>query len=167
MTRALAAAGLLVLFPLAAAAAPVRARTAPRAFVAAPTLVEGPLAEQPVPGFEKTSRKIRRAPQSPGRIEFEAPPASLRAGEDYGVGVYFVNQGRKPVTLRDLRFGLSANGRKTAGRVTPRTVTVKRGERALLHEIRGQWPAAARTWALRVQLAAASGDTYTSQLAWK
>jgi hypothetical protein len=167
VTRARAAAGVLVLFPLAAAAAPVRARTGPRAFVTAPTLVEGPLAEQPVPGFEKTSRKIRRAPQGSGRIEFDAPRAGLRTGEDYNVGVYFVNQVGKPVTLRDLRFGLNANGRKSAGRVPPRTVTVKRGERALLHEVRGRWPAAARTWALRVQLTAASGDTYTSQLAWK
>jgi len=165
VTRPLAAAGLLVLFPLAAA--PVRAHTARRAFVTSPTLVEGPLAEQPVPGFQKTRRKIYRAPQSAGRIEFEAPPASLRAGEDYNVGVYFVNQGKKPVTLRDLRFGLNANGRKSAGRVPPRTVTVKQGERALLHEVRGGWPAAARTWALRVQLTAASGDTYTSRLAWK
>ncbi|HEY3121924.1 MAG TPA: hypothetical protein VGL15_14965 [Vicinamibacteria bacterium] len=166
MTRARAAAGLIVLVPIALAG-PVRARTGPRAFVAAPTAIEGPLAEQPLPGFEKTTRTIRRAPQGSGRIEFDAPPPGLRGGEDYAVGIYFVNQGKRPVTLRDLRFGLNESGRRSSGRVPPRTVTVKRGERALLHEVRGRWPAAARTWALRVKLTAASGDTYTSQLAWK
>jgi hypothetical protein len=44
---------------------------------------------------------------------------------------------------------------------------VTRGDRALLHEVRGRWPAAARSWALRVQMSAASGDTYKSQLAWR
>jgi hypothetical protein len=161
------AAALAALLPLTMLAAPVRSRPAPRAFVAGPTQVEGPLAEQPVPGFEKTTRKIRRAPQSSGRIEFSAPPASLRAGEDYQVAVYLVNQGGKPVTVRDVDVALLVNGRRTAQRVPPRTATVKRGERALLHEQGGRWPVAARSWTLRVLVTAVSGDSYRSQLAWK
>ena len=111
--------------------------------------------DQAVPGFEKTSRKIRRAVQVAGRIEFEAPAPRLRSGEPYRVGVYLVNQGRQAVKLKDVSVGLHVDGRKTDGRVPPRTAEVKRGEPALVHEVRGQWPAAA------------SGDTYKSQLSWK
>jgi hypothetical protein len=161
-----AAAGLAALLPLAALAAPARSRL-PRTFVTAPTLVEGPLIDEPVPGFEKTTRKIRRAPQAAGRIEFDAPARPLPAGEDYRVGIYFVNRGGKPVTVRGLDVALLVNGRRTSQRPPSRTATVKSGDRALLHELRGRWPAAARSWALRVQLTAASGDTYKSQLAWR
>ena len=154
------------LLPHAALAAPARPSAAPRAFVASATQVEGPLAEQPVPGFEKTTRKIRRVPQAPGRIEFDAPAMTPRAGEDYPVGVYFVHQGKKPVAVRDVELDLRVNGRRTVQHASP-PAAVKRGERVLLHELRGRWPAAPRSWTLRVLVTAMSGDTYRSQLSWK
>lgn len=146
---------------------PVRRQPAPRTFVPGVTVVEGPLMTEKVPGFQEVEKKIRKAPLSLARLDFEVSPPRVRPGVPYAVKVYLLNQGKRPIALKAMSMAMSVNGRGTSAGASPRTQQVAPGERAFLHEARQAWRANVVTWSLEVVVTAGSGDTYKNQLVWK
>jgi len=60
-----------------------------------------------------------RVTRPPGRIEFEASPERLKAGERYTLRVYFANPGQAPVEIQQMLVTHVVDGRKSSGPVAP------------------------------------------------
>src|SRR5262249_6853960 len=67
-----------------------------KTFVAGHTTVSGgQKAKGGLSGFESEDVNIAKAPDYSGRIEFEASPATVKAGDNFSVKVYLLNDGKK------------------------------------------------------------------------
>jgi hypothetical protein len=118
-----------------------------------------------VPGFDQTG--IKRAPEIPGRVDFEVTPASVKAGDSYSVRVFLTNDGGKPIAVDALKVAMVTDGRRSALDVPPRSRNVAPRERALLYELPGVWKDGIATWALEVAVVSKRQDRYTNTLNWK
>jgi hypothetical protein len=149
--------------PLAAAPA-----LAPRPFVSGTGVVESLKASQArVPGFETGGLGVKRAPEVPGRVDFEVSPPSVKAGDSYAVRVFLVNDGGKAIAIDALNVAMVADGRRSARAMPPRARSVAPKERALLAELPGVWQDGLASWALEVAVTSKRQDRYTNTLNWK
>jgi hypothetical protein len=118
-----------------------------------------------VPGFDPAG--IKRAPEVPGRVDFEVTPASVKAGDSYAVRVFLVNDGGKPIAIDALNVAMVTDGRRSARAMPAPPRSVAPRERALLAEIPGVWQDGVGTWALEVAVTSKRQDRYTNTLNWK
>ncbi len=87
----------------AQAAAP-GARGAARAFVAGKTQAQSveTAAGNAPPGFEESAgvsvKRGSAAAELPGKIQFEAKPEGVKAGDQYSVSIYLINEGAAPIS---------------------------------------------------------------------
>jgi hypothetical protein len=139
-----------------------------RPFVFGTSVVESlkpPVPE--VPGFQPGGVGVKRAPEVPGRVDFEVSPASVKAGDTYAVKVFLVNDGGKPIAIDALKVALVADGRRSARDMPPRARNVAPRERALLAELPGVWQDGLASWALEVAVTSKRQDRYSNTLNWK
>lgn len=141
---------------------------APRPFVFGTGVVESLKALQArVPGFETGGLGVKRAPEVPGRVDFEVSPPSVKAGDSYAVRVFLVNDGGKAIAIDALNVAMVADGRRSARAMPPRARSVAPKERALLAELPGVWQDGLASWALEVAVTSKRQDRYTNTLNWK
>ena len=137
-----------------------------RPFVLGTTVVESlKPATTEVPGFEPAGLGVKRAPEVPGRLDFEVSPQPVKPGEAYAVKVYLVNDGGKPIAVEGLNVAMMTDGRRSARTMPPRARSVAPKERALLAELPGVWQDG--SWALEVAVTSKRQDRYTNTLNWK
>src|SRR5688572_11282814 len=154
--------------PAAAATAPAAPPPAGRPFVLGTTVVESLKPTTPeVPGFEPSGLGVKRAPEVPGRVDFEVNPSAVKAGDAYAVKVYLVNDGGKPIAIDGLSVAMVADGKRSARAMPPRARNVAPKERALLAELPGVWQDGLGTWALEVAITSKRQDRYSNTLNWK
>jgi hypothetical protein len=140
----------------------------PRAFVAGETVVESRKAvSNDLRGFDASGVEVKRAPDIPGRIEFEVIPANVKAGEPYTVNVFLSNHGTKAIKVDAVTVVSTLNDTRSRGTLKPKAKDVPPQERTLVAELPGIWREDVSAWAMEVTISSAKGDTYRSRLAWK
>ena len=82
---------------------PAAASGPARAFVTGNTQIAGARSGGGVQGFDTADVKTRRTPDFVGHIEFEVTPAAVKAGDPVSLRVFVVNEGKKPVRVRERR----------------------------------------------------------------
>jgi hypothetical protein len=139
-----------------------------RPFLLGTSVVES--LKTPVPelaGFEPSGVGVKRAPEVPGRVDFEVSPSSVKAGDRYAVRVFLVNDGGKPIAIDGLQVAMVADGRRSARDLPSKARNVAPRERALLAELPGVWQDGLASWALEVAVTSKRQDRYTNTLNWK
>jgi hypothetical protein len=107
------------------------------------------------------------AVELPGRIEFEAQPERVSAGERYRLAIFFDNPGNVAIDLGEMIVTASVDGKRTHGAVPPRVVTVAPGARAMLLELSDFIRDGTRTWSLEVLVRTERGESYRNTIEWK
>jgi hypothetical protein len=149
--------------PIPPAAAP-----GPRAFVAGLTQIGSTRqARADLKGFDPTAVALKRAPDSEGAIEFEVVPTQVQPGQPYVVKVYLRNRGARSIRVKSLSVASEMNGRSSRATVSPQSKAVEPSLVGLLAELPGVWKDDVTSWSIAVDVATASGDTYSSRVAWK
>ena len=115
-------------------------------------------------GFDAAG--VKRAPDVPGRIEFEISPETVKAGDGYQVRVYLVNDGKKAIRLEKMTVSVESDGQRSSRDFPPRSQAVAVHERALLAELPGVWKDAA-SWNVDVAVTSKRQDVYRNQFTWK
>ncbi|HSB61098.1 MAG TPA: hypothetical protein VLI67_05225 [Vicinamibacteria bacterium] len=132
------------------------------------TVVEGPQAARgDFKDFDTREVAVRKAPEVPGRIDFEIAPARLIAGDAYAVKVYLQNEGTKSIRIASMVVSTTVNGSASGAAVSPRQGELAPRARALIHETQGVWKEGTTSWALHVQVSSTRGDNYRNQTVWK
>ena len=132
------------------------------------TVVEGPEAPRAnFKDFDTREVAMHKAPEVPGRLDFEIAPAHVLAGDAYSIKVYLQNQGAKPIKVASLKVTTTANETTSGGTVTAKWGEVAPKSRVLLHETQGVWKEGVTSWLLDIQVASTRGDSYRSQVLWK
>ncbi|HXY41522.1 MAG TPA: tetratricopeptide repeat protein, partial [Vicinamibacteria bacterium] len=155
----------------AAATVPRPAEAPAHAFVAGRTEARGPDSAGLV-GFEDSPAvvvKKTQAAELPGRLVFEASPASPRPGEPFRVAAFLVNEGSQPIQLSGMTVATTVDGRKQSGAVPPAATTVAPGARAVVWRTPGDlvWREGTGSWVLELTLRTSKGETYRNTLSWK
>lgn len=138
-----------------------------RTFVAGLTLVEGAPMGGKVSGFDESMVTVRKAPDTTGRVMFEMSPTKVRAGDAWAIKVYLLNDGRKPIKLKELAAYTLADGRRAGGAVPLAVEEVGFRERKLVHEAKGTWPEGVKDWAFEVVVTSKKDDAFKNTLTWK
>jgi hypothetical protein len=118
-------------------------------------------------GFDAAGVDLKRAPEVPGRIEFEVIPANVKAGEPYTVRVFLSNQGVKSIKVDGVMVVSTLNDVRSRGTIKPKAKEVPPQERTEVADLPGIWKDGVTSWTMEVTIASAKGDTYSSQLVWK
>jgi IPT/TIG domain-containing protein len=180
-----------------AAAAPRRAAPPPTAAAAPPTApplapprVEPPAPEPPLAprrefvlertaaeshkkansglaGFDAAEVDLKRAPSVPGRIDFEVAPARVKPGDHYSVTAYLINDGGKPIRIKEMFVATNVNGVLSAGRIPPRLQEVAPKKREVIGVFSNIWRDNVATWAFDITLTSDREDVYKNQVIWK
>jgi hypothetical protein len=132
------------------------------------TVVEGP--EVPSASFKDFDTRevaMHKAPEVPGRLDFEVAPAHVLAGDAYSIKVYLQNQGTKPIKVASLKVTTTTNAATAGGRLPAKAIEVAPKGRVLLHEAQGVWLEGVTSWVLETQVVSGRGDSYRSQVVWK
>jgi len=155
-------------------AAPAAAADAGRAFVPGTTSTSradaGPESAYSRAFEEGTGLEVQsdtRVTRPPGRIEFEASPERLKAGERYTLRVYFANPGQAPVEIQQMLVTHVVDGRKSSGPVAPSTRTVAPEQKSLLLSVSDLLAEGTKSWSLEVRVQSAVGDIYRNQVTWR
>lgn len=149
-------------------AAQAAAAALKKTFQAGRTVVEGPqVGRSDFKDFDTREVAVRKAPEVPGRIEFEIAPARLVAGDKYAVKVYLQNEGTRPIRIASMQVTTTVNGSASGATTPPPRGDVAARARALIHQTEGVWKEGTTSWALYVQVSSAKGDNYRNQAVWK
>jgi tetratricopeptide (TPR) repeat protein len=150
------------------------ARGATKAFVAGRTQAQSveTRAGNAPPGFEETAGvEVKRgsaAAELPGKIQFDAKPEAVKAGDQYSVSIYLVNEGAGPISIRSMAVGIVKNGARAGGPVPPQTKEVAPRQKALLLATPSDiWKEDTTSWQMEVTVSTARGETYKNTLSWK
>jgi hypothetical protein len=118
-------------------------------------------------GFDTTGVELKRAPDVLGRVDFEVSPAQVKPGDHYSVKVYLINDGSKPIKLKEMFVATSVNGRLASGPVPPRTRDVGSRKKEVIGTFSDTWRDTIATWAMDVTVTSERGDVYKNQVLWK
>jgi hypothetical protein len=118
-------------------------------------------------GFDASGVGVKRAPDVNGRLELQAEPATARPGQPFKVKVFFINEGKKGIKVRELRISTVADGRWSHRTAAAPRDEIKPRQRVLVHEVPGQWKDDVRSWALEVVATSDREDVYRNALYWQ
>jgi hypothetical protein len=164
----------LQLDPQNAQAAAGRARAqaaqadARRTFVAGRSVLVGARSGKKGPaGFDDEDVAVAKAPDYSGRVEFEASPRSVKAGDAWTVRVFLLNDGKKDFRVQGLTATLGVDGAKSPLPATVATREVATQKRALVAELSGTWREGTKSWSLEVAVTSAHGEVVRNTLSWR
>jgi tetratricopeptide (TPR) repeat protein len=124
-------------------------------------------------GFEDSAgvdvKKGTQAAELPGRIVFEASPASPKPGERFKVSVFLSNEGPQAIQLATMTVATILDGKRQSGPIPLSVTTVAPGQRAPVFQTPGEqvWKEGTQSWTMEIVLRTAKGDTYRNTLSWK
>jgi tRNA A-37 threonylcarbamoyl transferase component Bud32/tetratricopeptide (TPR) repeat protein len=149
-------------------------RGAGRAFVSGKTQAQSAetRAGSAPPGFEESAGvEVKRgsaAAELPGKIQFEARPETVKAGDQYSVSIYLVNEGAGPISVRSMAVSVLRNNSRAGGPVQPQAKDVAPRQKALLLSTPTDiWKEDTASWQMEVTVGTARGEKYTNTLSWK
>jgi hypothetical protein len=162
----------------AAAPAPEPPRSAPQPPAAPPASQRGFVLERTAAtssrkaderpaGFDPASIELKRAPEVPGRIDFEVTPAHVKAGDACSVTAYLINDGDRSIRIKEMYVATSVNGVLTAGPARPRLRDLSPKQRAVVGVFSHVWGQNVSSWALDLTVTSDRGDVYKNQVLWK
>jgi len=139
-----------------------------KSFVAGRTSVQsGKAAKGGLSGFDSEDVSVAKAPDYSGRIDFEASPRNVKAGDSYTILAYLTNDGKKGFKIQGITVNTVANGARNAVPVSPRDRDLEPQQRVLLAELPGTWQADTKTWSVEVSVTSNRNDTFKNSLTWK
>jgi hypothetical protein len=118
-------------------------------------------------GFDTSTVDLKRAPDIAGRIDFEVSPPHVKAGDRYTVKAYLINDGAKPIRIKEMFVATTLNGALSAGPVAPRLRDVAPRQREIIGVFSEARKDAVAAWAMDVTVTSERGDVYKNQVAWK
>jgi tetratricopeptide (TPR) repeat protein len=159
---------------LAQAASAGGLRGAGKAFVSGKTQAQSAetKAGNAPPGFEESAgvdvKRGSAAAELPGKIQFEPRPEVVKAGDQYSVSIYLVNEGAGPIAVRAMAVSIVKNGTRAGGPVPPQTKDVAPRQKALLLATStDMWKEDTASWQMEVTVTTVRGERYTNTLSWK
>jgi hypothetical protein len=118
-------------------------------------------------GFDAAEVDLKRAPSVAGRIDFEVAPGRVRAGDHYTVTAYLINDGGKPIRIKEMFVATNINGVLSAGRIPPRLQEVAPKKREIIGVFSNVWRDNVATWAFDITLTSDREDVYKNQVIWR
>jgi hypothetical protein len=105
----------------------------------------------------------------PGRIAFEASPASPKGGDGFRVSVFLVNEGAQPIRLAGMTVATTVDGKRQGGALPPLATTVAPRDRALVFQTPGDlvWRDGTQSWVMEILLQTTKRESYRNTLSWK
>ena len=111
--------------------------------------------------------KVKRAPEIDGRIEFSTTPVRVKAGDKYSLRVSLVNEGKRPIDVKEVAVTTSVNRKESSATVNPRVKQVAPRQNEVIHEISGTWDKNTTSFSVDVRVLSARLDVYRNELVWK
>jgi hypothetical protein len=127
-------------------------------------------ASKQVSGFDAKKSKevqVKRAPEVDARIEFSTTPQRVRPGDKYQVRIALVNDGKRPIELKEIHVTTKVNGKETASEVKSLVKEVESHQNEVVHQMDGAWDKGTTSWSVDVRILSTRSDLYRSQLTWK
>jgi hypothetical protein len=118
-------------------------------------------------GFDPDGVDVKRAPDIAGRLEFEVSPARVKPGDSYNVKAYLINDGGKPIRIKQMFVATTVNGALSAGTMPPRLRDVSPKKREVIGAFSDVWRENTATWAMDITVTSERGDVYKNQVTWK
>jgi hypothetical protein len=121
-------------------------------------------------GFDAKKSKdvqVKRAPEIDGRIEFSSTPQRVKPGDAYKIRVGFVNEGKKPIEIKEVVVATKINGKESRETVKPLVHEVESHQNEVLYEISGTWDKGTTTWSVTAEVLSSHLDAYRNQVVWK
>jgi len=118
-------------------------------------------------GFDNSSVDMKRAPEVVGRVYFEVTPQQVKPGDHYTVKVLLINDGVKPIHIKQMFVATSMNGRLSSGPMPPAASEVGPKQRVPIGNFTDVWRDTTANWAMDVTVTSDKGDVYKNQIAWK
>ena len=124
------------------------------------------------PGFEETAgvtvKRGSAAAELPGKIQFEIKPEAVKAGDQYSVSIWLLNEGAASISVKSMAVTIVKNGGRAGGPVQPQTKEVAPRQKALLLSTPPDiWKEGTDSWQMDAQVTTARGETYKNTLSWK
>jgi hypothetical protein len=139
-----------------------------RAFVLGKTQVEGaPARGENIKAFDTRDVAVKKPVEISGRVDIEATPNRVKAGDPVHIKVWLQNDGGKPIKLSALNVATTIDTVRTSAPATPVVREVPPKQRVLVVEISETWKPVSTTWRMEVQITSDKGETYTNLLSWK
>jgi hypothetical protein len=157
--------------------------------VSTPVVVQTPVGPPPVTGplpenreFITARTRVAAAPDAKkvgagafdavlvdfsGRFEFEVGPSPLVPGGPFRVRVFLRNDGKKDARLDTLTVKTLRNGEVSSPPARILENDIKMGQRPLVAEIQGTWPAGTNVWVMDVEAMSKRGERFRSSLTMK
>ncbi len=70
------------------------------------------------------------AAELPGKIQFEFKPEVVKAGDQYSVSIYLLNEGAASISVKTMAVSIVKNGGRAGGPVQPQTKDVAPRQKA-------------------------------------
>jgi hypothetical protein len=118
-------------------------------------------------GFDAAGVDLKRAPEVPGRLDFEIMPSRVKAGDRYTVTAFLINDGSKAVHIKEMFAATTRNGVLSAAPVPPKNRDVSPRQRQVIGVFSDVWSADVVAWAMDITVTSDRGDVYKNQVTWK
>ncbi|HET7746840.1 MAG TPA: hypothetical protein VFM29_06040 [Vicinamibacteria bacterium] len=118
-------------------------------------------------GFEADGVGVKRAPEVNGRLDLEVEPSGARPGQPFTVKVYLMNEGQKAIRLKELTYSMLVDGKWSHHAAPMPKGTINPKQRALVHEVPGEWKDGVKSWAMEVVATSNREDVYKTKLVWQ
>jgi hypothetical protein len=111
--------------------------------------------------------KVKRAPEIDGRIEFSTTPVRVKPGDKYSLRVSLVNEGKRPIEVKEIAVTTTVNRKDSSATVKPLVKQVAPRQNEVIHEISGTWDKSTSSFAVDVRVMSSRLDVYRNGLVWK
>lgn len=111
--------------------------------------------------------KVKRAPEIDGRIEFNTTPVRVKPGDKYSLRVSLVNEGKRPIEVKEVAVTTTVNRKDSSATVKPLVKQVAPHQNEVIHEISGTWDKSTSSFAVDVRVMSGRLDVYRNELVWK
>ena len=118
-------------------------------------------------GFDPAGVDVKRAPDVAGRIDFEVSPGRVKPGDPYAVKVFVINDGGRPIRVKEMFVATTVNGALSAGTVSPRLRDIAPKKREVIGVFSDVWRETTSSWAMDLTVTSERGDVYKNQVSWK
>lgn len=118
-------------------------------------------------GFDAAGVDLKRAPEVPGRVDFEIMPSRVKAGDRYTVTAFLINDGSKAMRIKEMFVATTRNGQLSAAPVPPKNREVNPRQRQVIGVFSDVWSADVVAWTMDVTVTSDRSDVYKNQVTWK